>query len=89
MFDRELPQPRFWKAVLVALVFTVPTALLSRALIAMTDAVWFALTIGATLVIAWAVHSRMRNDWRSRYEMNLTTFEKRKAVGRNIRIGRR
>jgi hypothetical protein len=89
MFDRDQPKPRDWKALLATLVFSVPLALLARAVIPMTDLVWFLLPAGMTLAIAWAIHLQMINDWRAKYHMNLTTFEKRRAVGRNIRIGRR
>jgi hypothetical protein len=89
MFDRNYSKPRYWKALLVTVIFSVPLALFARAVVPMTDIVWFGLTIGLSLVMAWTIHTRMIDDWRARYEMNLTTFEKRNAVGKNVRIDRR
>lgn len=89
MFDRTQRQPRFWKALLATLIFSVPLALFLRALVRMTDLVWFALTIGMTLAIACIIHARTINDWRASDTMHLRDFEKRNAVRRNIRIGRR
>ncbi|HXM07963.1 MAG TPA: hypothetical protein VN936_10880 [Candidatus Acidoferrum sp.] len=54
----------------------------------MTDLVWCLLTAGISLAIAWTIYSRMVNDWRTIYGMNLTTLEKRNAVKRNANIPR-
>jgi K+ transporter len=89
VFDRKQAQPRFWKALLVTMVFTVPLALFARAIVRMTDIVWFSLTIGFTLVVAWTIHTRTINDWRAGDTMHLETFEKRMSVGKNIKIDRR
>jgi K+ transporter len=62
MFDRKQAQPRFWKALLAAMLFAVPVTLLARAVVRMTDIVWFALTIGVTLIVAWTVYSRTIDD---------------------------
>ena len=50
--------------------------------------VLFAIYIGFALGTAGIVHLRMLNDWRAQYTMNLHDFEKRNAVGRNIRVGK-
>jgi hypothetical protein len=89
VFDRNQAQPRFWKAMLASALFVVPLALFARALIHMTDLVWFAITIGCTLAVAGTIHSRTINDWRAGDTMHLNTFEKRTAVGKNIKIRRR
>lgn len=89
MYDRPQSKPLFWKALIATLFFSVPLALFARAFVRMTDIVWFALTIGLTLVAAAAIHSRTMNDWRASDTMHLRDFEKRNAVGRNIRIDRR
>jgi hypothetical protein len=89
VFDRKQPEPRFWKALLATMFFSVPLALLARAAVPMTDLVWFALTIGLTLAIAGTIYGRMINDWRAGHTMHLETFEKRNAVGKNIKIDRR
>jgi hypothetical protein len=88
MFDREQPQPRYWKALVVTLVFTIPLALFARSRVPMTDLVWCVLTAGISLAIAWTIYSRMVNDWRTIYGMNLTALEKRNAVKRNANIPR-
>jgi hypothetical protein len=88
MFDREQPQPRYWKALLVTLVITIPLALFARGRLPMTDLVWCALTAAISLAIAWTIYSRMINDWRTNDQTNLTTFEKRNAVKRNSHIHR-
>ena len=82
------PEPKFWKALLVAALFIIPGSLFARALVRMTDLVWFAIAIGGTLAVASLVHMRVRNDWRAQYHMNLQRFEKRANVSPNIRIGR-
>jgi hypothetical protein len=82
------PEPKFWKALLVAALFIVPGSLMMRALVRMTDVVWFALSIGGSLAVASLVHMRVRDDWRAQYTMNLTRFEKQANVSRNVRIGR-
>jgi hypothetical protein len=89
VFDRKQAQPRFWKALLVTMVFTIPLALFARAIVRMTDLVWFGLTIAFTLVVAGTIHSRTINDWRAGDTMHLRTFEKRTSVGKNIKIRRR
>jgi integral membrane sensor domain MASE1 len=82
------PEPKFWKALLVAALFIFPASMMMRALVRMTDVVWFALAIGASLAVASLVHMRVRDDWRAQYTMNLTRLEKRANVSRNVRIGR-
>jgi hypothetical protein len=82
------PEPKFWKALLVAALFIIPASLMMRALVRMTDFVWFALAIGGSLAVASIVHMRVRDDWRAQYTMNLERFEKRANVSRNVRIGR-
>jgi K+ transporter len=62
VFDRKQAQPRFWKALLATMVFTIPLALFARAIVRMTDIVWFSLTIGFTLVVAWTIQTRSIND---------------------------
>jgi K+ transporter len=89
VFDRKQSEPRFWKALLASALFVVPLALFTRALIRMTDVVWFAITIGCALAVAWTIHSRTMNDWRAGDTMHLRTFEKRRLVGKNIKIDRR
>jgi K+ transporter len=89
VFDRKQAQPRFWKALLATMVFAVPLTLFARAIVRMTDVVWFALTIAFTLVVATMIHSRTMNDWRVGDTMHLNTFEKRTSVGKNIKIDRR
>jgi hypothetical protein len=80
MFGRTQRQPRFWKALLATLIFSVPLALFLRALVHMTDLVWFVLTIGMTLAIASIIHSRTIFDWRASDTMHLQDFEKRNAT---------
>lgn len=74
MFDRKQAKPQFWKALIATVIFAVPLALFARAFVRMTDVVWFALTIGATLAIAWTVHSRTIDDWRASDAMHLREF---------------
>jgi hypothetical protein len=88
MFDRSQPQPRYWKALVVTLVFTIPLALFARSRLPMTDLVWCVLTAAVSLAIAWTIYSQMIDDWRTNGQMNLTTFEKRNAVKRNSDIRR-
>ena len=82
-------KPRYWKALVVTMVFLVPIALVIRAFVHIPDAVWAFLSIGAALVIAWGVHARMQNDWRATDTMAARTFDSRKTVTRNIQIRRR
>ncbi len=89
MFDRQQAQPRFWKALLVTMVFTVPLTLFARAIVRMTDIVWFAVTIAFTLVVAGTIHSRTINDWRAGDTLHSEAFDRNTSVGRNIRIRRR
>jgi hypothetical protein len=73
------PEPKLWKALLVAALFVIPGSLMLRALVHMTDVVWFAIAIGGTFAVASLVHMRVRNDWRATYTMNLERFEKKQA----------
>jgi hypothetical protein len=89
VFDRKQSEPRFWKALLASALFVVPLALFARAIVHMTDLIWFAVTIACTLAVAGTIHSRTINDWRAGDTMHLRTFEKRTSVGKNIKIDRR
>lgn len=89
MFNQPYSKPRYWKALVVTMVFLVPIALVIRAFVHMPDAVWTVLSIGAALVIAWGVHARMQNDWRASDTMAARTFHSRTSVTRNIHIRRR
>jgi K+ transporter len=89
VFDRKEAQPRFWKALIVTMVFTVPLTLFARAIVRMSDMMWLALTIGLTLLVAWTIHTRTINDWRAGDTMHSETFDRSTSVGRNIRIRRR
>lgn len=89
MFNRPDPKPRYWKALVVTMIFLVPLALVSRVFVRMPDAVWALLSIGAALVIAWGVQARMQNDWRARGTMAASTFHNRTAVARNVQTRKR
>jgi hypothetical protein len=89
MFNRPEPRPRYWKALVVTMIFLAPVALVIRAFLHMPDAVWALLSISAALVISWAVHQRMQNDWRASGAMVARTVHNRTTVARNIQIRRR
>lgn len=89
MFNRPQPRPRYWKAFVVTMIFLAPAALVIRAFLHMPDAVWALLSVGAALVISWAVHQRMHNDWGARGAMAARTFHSRTTVARNIQIRKR
>jgi hypothetical protein len=65
MFDRNHSEPKYWKALLVSAPFAVVAMLFIRALIHMTDLVWFAITVPVALVFGWTIYGRAANDWRT------------------------
>ena len=93
--DNYLPkpkQPKFWKALVVTAILVIPAAILSYGFVRtihMPDVVWLALSLFIWLAVATTVHLRVSNDWRAQYTMNLTEFEARHAVPRNVRVDRR
>ncbi|HEY5258368.1 MAG TPA: hypothetical protein VIJ12_08315 [Candidatus Baltobacteraceae bacterium] len=82
-------KPSFAKALFVVAFFIVPIAWGLHFVFFAPPPVWDIFVPIVTLAAAAIVHSRMANDWRAQYEMNLNTIEQRNAVGRNIRIDRR
>jgi hypothetical protein len=89
MWMPQPAKPSFVKALIVVVIFAVPTAWCLHFVFFAPPIVWDILVPIVVLAAATIVHSRMTNDWRARYSMNLDTIEKRRAVGRNIRIDRR
>ncbi|HEY2473391.1 MAG TPA: hypothetical protein VGI19_01185 [Candidatus Cybelea sp.] len=85
MFDRPAPKPAYWKALVTTLVFLVPTALLVRLFVRMPAFVWWLLLVSGALAIAWAIYSRMENDWRAAATMHAQDFYRRTTVARNVR----
>lgn len=84
-----MPEPRFWKALVVTGLLVVPLSLLVRAIVPMNDLGWFLVAALSTLTIASLVHGRVRNDWRARDTMAQETFYRRTSVAPRVRIGKR
>lgn len=81
----DAPKPKYWKALFVAALFTIPVSLFIRAFIHMSDMVWFVSLLVVTLLIAQTVLARMVNDWRAQDMIDLETFERRHQITRRIR----
>ena len=77
MVNYEPPAPRYWKALLVTLVFLTPISLISRTFVHIPNVIWGLLSIGAALVISFGVHLRMQNDWRAKDTMAALDFYQR------------
>jgi len=84
------PEPKYWKALLMAALFCIPLSLFVRAVIVhMSDLAWFIMLGVMTLIASYTIHQRVTNDWRARDTMNLERTDRATSVERNIRIGRR
>lgn len=83
------PEPKYWKALLMAALFCIPLSLIVRAIVPMPDLVWVAVLVVMTLIVSYTIHERITSDWRARYTINYNEFNSRTRVGRNIRIDRR
>lgn len=70
-------------------LFCIPVSLVVRAVIRMSDLVWFAVLGAMTLLVSYTIHERVKSDWRARDTMNFHDADRRSSVARNIRIGRR
>jgi hypothetical protein len=89
VFNRPTPEPRYWKSLVITIIFVLPLALFFRWLLRIPDLIWTYATLGVALIVSWAVHTRMRDDWRAGGTMALSDFHNRTTVARNIRIKRR
>lgn len=91
MYGRpDPPEPKYWKALLVAALFCIPLSLFVRAIIVhMSDLAWSVMASAMTPIASYTIHQRVTNDWRAQYTMNLRHFDRESSVERNIRIGRR
>ena len=81
------PRPTIWKALLAT---AVPVAFVTWSVrlfhVNIPFYVLVVLAIGAWLAISATVQSRMLDDWRSQYAMNLTTFEHETDVAPAVQI---
>jgi hypothetical protein len=84
-----VPEPKFWKALLATLLFSVPLSLVARALFHMGDLVWLISTVGGSLIIASIVHGRVVNDWRAQDKLHMQVFDRRTSVAPRVRVGRK
>lgn len=90
MYGRpDAPEPKYWKALLVAALFCIPLSLVVRAIVSMSDAVWLVVLAVMCLVVSYTIHERVTNDWRARDALHAEHFDRATSVGRNIRIRRR
>jgi uncharacterized membrane protein len=89
MYLPQPAQPTYVKALIVTAPFVSAVAWLVHFIIAAPILTWVIFVGIASMIVAAVVHSRVTDDWRARYGMNLEIFEKRNSVGRNIRIDRR
>ena len=84
------PQPKFWKAlVTVAPIVALVTWTIPLFHLHMPSWLLMGAAVVAWIAISGAVHSRVSNDWRGEYGMNLTITEHRSSVARNVRFGKR
>jgi hypothetical protein len=72
------PQPQFWKALIaVAPIVAVVAWSLHFIHIVMPLPVLIGVSAAAWVVIAGAVHSRVSNDWRSQWNIEVNAAEYR------------
>jgi len=86
MFDRPVPKPAYWKALVATLIVLVPPTLFLRLFVRMPSTAWVVLFALAALAISWSIHVRMRNDWRVGDTMHSQYFYRRTTVTKNVRI---
>jgi len=88
MFDRPLPKPAYWKALLAALIVLAPLTLFLRLFVRMPGPVWGLAFVFAALALSWSIHMRVRNDWRAGDTMHSQYFYRRTTVAKNVRTRR-
>lgn len=59
MHGGSVPEPRFWKALVVTGLLVVPLSLLVRAIVPMNDLGWFLVAALSTLTIASLLWRRL------------------------------
>ena len=86
MLEPKPAEPKLWKALLFVALFTSVIAWFSQPLLRWPPLAWYIVLPVVILGGGWMLHQMVKDDWRSRYEMNLQSFEKGRAVRRNFRI---
>lgn len=89
MILSEPPKPTFLKALIVVAIFAIPIAWFTHFMVRIPAIVFVPIAALLTLAAAWAVHSRVSDDWRSRWRMNFSVADRSSAVERNVRVKRR
>lgn len=90
MLGHDVPEPKFWKALVAMLCIALPVALLSHELIRESP-IWLWL-IGAVLLAfcgAYNLHRKARYDAAAQWNMNFTQADRSTYVPRDTRIDRK
>jgi len=83
------PKPRYWKALLVTVLFLAPIMYSVHFFIRMPNVVWAGLFVGLALAFSAIVYIRLQNDWRAADTMSLNYLHRRTTVERNVHVKRR
>lgn len=90
MLGQDVPEPKFWKALVAMLCVALPVAFLSHELIrAWPIWVWFAGAIVLAFCGAYNMHRKARYDSAAQWEMNFTHIDRSTNVPKNTRIDRK
>lgn len=81
------PRPQFWKALMAT---AIPIAFVTWSVqffhMRIPQNVLVVLAIGAWFAIAYTINSRVSNDWRAQYELNVLEVEHERAVTPSVQI---
>lgn len=90
MLGQDIPEPKFWKALMAMLFIAIPVALMSH-LVIRAWPIWIWI-VGAVLLAfcgAYNMHRKARYDAAAQWEMNFTQVDRSTNVARNTRIDKK
>jgi hypothetical protein len=83
----EPPEPKYWKALVPALLVAIPVALFFHAVIRGSPLwLWLGLGIVFAMAGAYSMHRKARYDAASQWEMNFSRIDRATYIPPNVRI---
>lgn len=83
----EPPEPKYWKALVPALLVAIPVALFFHAVIRDSPLwLWLVLGIGFAMAGAYSMHRKARYDAAAHWEMNFSQIDRATYIPPNVSI---
>ena len=81
------PEPKFWKALVPALVVALPAGYLSHAIVP-SSPLWFWMVPAALLAFAgaYSMHRKARYDAGPHWQMNFSQIDRKTYIPPNVQV---